>query len=287
MFRRIIGILLTVIAIGGIILSVVGYRAVGSFIDDIGVSFSDNLDLLSDSLSAVEDTLVLTKSTVSDATASFDTLNTTAVDMSDALQETQPLLNQVGTIASNQIPASIEAVQETIPDVAQVAGIIDDTLATLNNFQINQSILGIDFNYDLGINYDPDVPFDVSVQRLGNSLDGLPEELRQLDGFVTTTNDNLTVLSQDILQLSQDLEQVQGNLSQTPQLIDEYIRIVNQIEDNIRQTKNSLNQQLEQAKFGLSLLFVWIGLTQLAPLYLGLELLFGRRQPQPSLANDT
>ena len=46
--------------------------------------------------------------------------------------------------------------------------------------------------------------------------------------------------------------------------------------DNIRQTRANLTDQLAQFKIVLVIVFVWIGLTQAAPVYLGWELLRGR-----------
>ena len=51
------------------------------------------------------------------------------------------------------------------------------------------SVLGL--NYSLGVDYNPNVPFDDTVLTLGESLDGLPESLRSLQTYADETNQNL------------------------------------------------------------------------------------------------
>ena len=48
---------------------------------------------------------------------------------------------------------------------------------------------------------------------------------------------------------------------------------VNEINANIDQIQVNLNNQLRTARLGLLLLFLWFGLTQLLPLYIGADLL--------------
>ena len=48
---------------------------------------------------------------------------------------------------------------------------------------------------------------------------------------------------------------------------------VNEINANIDQVQVNLNNQLRTVRAGLLLLFIWFGLTQLLPLYIGADLL--------------
>jgi hypothetical protein len=47
----------------------------------------------------------------------------------------------------------------------------------------------------------------------------------------------------------------------------------------IRQSKLNIRNQVRSFKNIVTILFVWAGLSQVAPLYLGWELLSGRRNP--------
>ena len=48
---------------------------------------------------------------------------------------------------------------------------------------------------------------------------------------------------------------------------------VNEINDNIAQTRVNVNNRLRTVRAGLLILFIWFGLSQLVPLYLGADLI--------------
>lgn len=273
MLRRILGLFMLVIAVVGVILSVAGTYVVWNMIDGLGDSIDTTLVLTSDSLDTVAESLLLTKSTVEDVTNSVDTVEETTANLSTTISDTRPLLNQVSQVATQDVPNSLEAVQETLPNVAAVAGSIDDTLRLLSAFQLSQSVLGVDLGFDLGIEYDPEVPFDESIEEIGGSLEGVPDQLRALDPFLATTNENLGTISENISTLAVDLGEINENIEDVQPLLDDYLELVYRTSDLVNQTRSGLRAQLQPVKLIIMILFIWIGLTQVAPLYLGWGLL--------------
>ena len=277
MIRRLVGFIIIVIGLSGIGLSAIGMRAAPRLIDAIGDSLEANLVLVSESLDTVQETLLLAKSTVAEVTGSLDTVGESAVHLGQTLNETRPLLDQVSVIASDEIPQSLDAIQSTIPDLVQVAAAIDDTLTILNRFKIDERILGIPIKYDLGIDYTPDVPFDQSVSSIGSSFETLPNQLRDLEDYVAVANENLAQISDDVIAISQDLAGVNGRIAEIDPLLEDYQRIVTELNDSARQTRQIILNELDTLKRITVIALAWVALSQLAPLYLGLELLRGRR----------
>ena len=278
MIRRLVGLIIIVIGLSGITLSVMGMTAAPQLIDTIGDSLEANLVLVSDSLDTVQETLLLAQSTVTEVTGSLDTVESSAVHLGQTLHQTRPLLDQVSTIASDEVPQSLDAIQATLPDLVQVAAAIDDTLTVLNSFRVDQQILGIPIKFDLGIDYTPTVPFDQSVSEIGRSFETLPNQLRDLDEFVVVANDNLALISDDVLAISQDLDGVNGRIAELDPLLEDYMRIVVELNDSTRQTRQIILGELNTLKRIITIALAWVALSQLASLYLGLELLRGRRK---------
>ncbi|GAB4144254.1 MAG: hypothetical protein Fur0021_00680 [Candidatus Promineifilaceae bacterium] len=276
MIRRILGFVMLFIGLSGVALSIGGALVTQRLVDKVSQGLDQSLRLVSDSLDTVLDTLDLTKTTVGEVNGSMETVEAAAVNLAQTINQTRPLLDQVNQIASHDVPDSIEAVQETIPIVAEVAGTIDTTLRALNDFRIDQTILGFPIQYDLGIDYAPAASFDESITAIGASLDGIPNRLRTLEVYLSVTDENMDTISQDILLIAGDLKTINGRVADVQPLLDEYIRLITQVNDNIRQTRASLSSQLEQFKLALIIIFIWVGLTQAAPIYLGWELLRGR-----------
>lgn len=277
MIRRLVGLIIIMIGLSGIVLSVVGMTTAPRLINTIGDSLETNLVMVSESLDTVQETLLLAQSTVTEMTGSLNTVEESAVHLGQTLDQTRPLLDQVATIASDKVPQSLDSIQATLPDLVQVAAAIDDTLTVLNSFRVDQQILGIPIKFDLGIDYTPEVPFDQSVSQIGHSFETLPNQLRDLDEYVVVANDNLAQISDDVLAISQDLAGVNGRIAELDPLLEDYLRIVVELNDSTRQTRQIILTELTTLKRIINIALAWVALSQLAPLYLGLELLRGRR----------
>jgi methyl-accepting chemotaxis protein len=273
MLRKIVGVALVIIGLLGLALSLAGTVISRQIIEDFGNAADNALLLTGQSLDTVNDTLTLTKQTLGEVTAGLDTVGEAAVNLSSTLDDTQPILEQVTQVAARDVPDGLDAVQTAIPDVAQAAGAIDDTLSILNAFQVERSIFGVPIQFDLGIDYDPESPLDETVLELGQSLEGMPAGLRALEDDLTIANESLFVIGDNVLAIAEDLDRLNASVGELEPLIDEYLRLASETADLINQTRESLTQQLQTAKLIATLLFVWLGLSQIVPFYLSWELL--------------
>ncbi|MCP4417620.1 MAG: hypothetical protein GY805_13430 [Chloroflexi bacterium] len=278
MFRRLLGVLILIIALGGIGLAVLGARVGHQLVENVATNLNETLRLTSQNLDIVSESLLFAKSSLTDVNEMLETAETTADDLGQTVSSTQPVLRQISNVTSEQVPDSLEIIEEAFPSLEQVAGVIDRTLVTLNSFRIDEELLGLEIKYDLGIDYAPEVPFDQSVRELGEGLEGLPESLRELRVFINVTNENLGTVSEDIHDLADSMNVVNGRITELDPILDEYITLITTTNDNTRQTRARINNQVDNVKNGVTLVMVWLAITQIAPLYLGWELVTNRRQ---------
>ncbi len=282
-----LGIILLLIGLSGIALGIVGARVSRDMLQTLSNGTKAGLDLAIDSLQTVSDSLTLARQTIADVHTSLETVQTTATDVAVSLEASQPMVADVAAIAGQDLPRSVETIQAAIPNAAQAAEAIDSTLTTLNRFKIDTTILGFPIQYDLGIDYNPDVPFGESVLAIGRSLDDMPIRLRNLQTALEDTAVNLQTISEDMRSLSTDLDGINGRLLDFDPLITDYIRIVTETDDNLRLIRGQIDQQVSSAQFVITLGMVWLAVSQLVPLYLGLDLLtdgrlLRRSQPAPN-----
>jgi hypothetical protein len=281
MFQKILGIAIILIGISGMALGLFGARVAQETMDGLSAAVESSLNLAIDSLETVADSLLLAQQTISEVNNSLETVQTVADGVAIALEDSQPMLTTVAAIVGEDLPQSVASLQAAIPEAAQAAGAIDATLTTLNRFKIDTSILGFPIQYDLGINYNPAVPFDQSVQAIGSSLDDLPSRLTELEGSLLITAVNLEAITTDMHTLSTDLDAVGVRLSEFDPLIGEYIRLTTEATDNLRQLRTQIEGQTEAAKNLITFSMFWLVLSQIVPLYLGADLLMnGRLRPQ-------
>ncbi len=275
MFKRLLGIVILLVGVLGLLISIGGTIVSRAVIDQLGATLETTLTLAYDSLDAVDDTLHLTQTSVEEAGASLDTLAETAVNVSTTMNDTQPLLDKVTESATQQIPDSIEAIQLALPDVAEAAGAIDDTIRVLDSFELDRQVFGIPIQFDLGIDYQPTAPLDATVLTLGASLDGVPEDLRSLESDLLRTSANLALIGSNIETIAGDLDSISQTVDGINPLLDQYIDIVAQTQELIAQAQADLGDQLGLLQLAVTALFVWLGLNQIVPLYIGWTLMSG------------
>ncbi len=278
MLKRLMGAILIVVGLMGLAVSVIGVRIGGQVVNQIGNGFDETLTLLLDTMENTNEMIAATRSTIVSSSETLDTVQTMLNNLAQTVGDTEPLLTHTNVMLTDEVPASLEGVQDTIPTLAAVATSIDDTLTTLNNFRIDETLplIGVNINYSLGIDYAPDQPFDAAIEQIGDSLEGLPDSLRSMEGSINNAVDNMAVVQGDLELLATDLEQMQAEVDAFLPMIDEYGRVTLEISDHIRQSRSTLDAQLEMLNSLILFGMVWLALFQILPLYVGFELVRGQ-----------
>lgn len=276
----IVGLIGAAVSIGGIYGTTLLFRNVNQSLDE---SIAGALTTGYDTLGVVGDTLKVTKQSLSEVNNSIDTVSQLALDVSKTVSDTKPLLEEVQRVTTVDVPGSLDAVQEVLPNVSATAGTIDQTLRVLSAFQVNQSFglpLGLPpivLDFDLGIDYAPTEPFDQSIDKIGASLDGLPERLRELAPTLDTTVENVETLSAGVANVSGDLTRINDAVRGFGPLLDQYLASIEQARGGVQSAQSSLSAGIVPTlgilRIALIVVLAWFGLFQILPLYFGYQLL--------------
>ena len=282
--RRLLGLIILLTAL--VILGGSLYAAyfVGDALADLGAGIRDNLAVASQSLATARNTLVLSRDTFSDVNGGLGTAVAATANASRTIGDSRPLIDNVSVVVSQEVPEAVEGIQNALPNMIEVGGVIDGTLRTLSSIGIDRTINlpfggSIPLQFDLGIDYAPAVPFDTTLRGFQASLDGLPESLRGLETDLQTTSGNLGTLATDLQAASDNLAVINNRVGEVLPLIDQYLSLADQLSATIGRVDADIDRQLETLRLGSIGLLVLLALSQLAPLYLGWELLAGRRDP--------
>jgi hypothetical protein len=273
MLRKLVGVFFLLIGIAGIAVSVAGVYLGRQAIDEFGAAVDIALSRSLVTLDTAADTLILTKSTFDRVNSGLDTVGVTADNVAQTLIDTQPMLENISSVVATDIPDSLEAIQNSLPGVAEAAGTIDDTLRALAAFEVSREVFGIPIAFDLGIDYEPELSLDEGVLSIGDSIEGMPDSLRAMQPSLDLANNNLADISTNINDIATDLDAIGDNVKQIEPLIDEYIMLIADVEQLMNQTQAKLDSQLDMAKIILTLLFVWLGVNQVVPIYLSIDIL--------------
>ncbi|MFN2206100.1 MAG: hypothetical protein ACK2UT_09310 [Candidatus Promineifilaceae bacterium] len=281
MFRRILGLIILIATAVVLVALIATAIFMGPAIDALSTGLDNSLSLTVDALETVSATLSQTQSTLSAVNGSMDTAVETTATLSKTISDTVPLLDQVSFLVADQTPRNIEAVQASVPNIAAVAGVVDDALVRLSDLEYKQTIPiplnPIEINFDLGIDYEPVEPFDETMLALGTSLDGLPESLRSLSGQLDVSAANLETLSSNLDTAGGDIDAINDEVAKFIPLLDDYVALLNQVIAAIEQAGAQVAANLATVRLAATILPIALALTQLAPLVVGWDLLTGGR----------
>lgn len=270
-------------------LAILGLSLYGAFyvrdaVAALNANIRTSLDLATQSLAAARDTLAVAETTFTNLSGGLDTAITATASAAGTMNDSRPLIDNVSGVVTEEVPEALEGVQAALPNVIQVADVIDRTLTTLSSVGIDRQIPlpfggSIPLRFDLGIDYNPDVPFDASLLEFQASLEGLPESLRSLEDDLAATTDNLSALSGDLQAASDNLATISDGIDEVLPLLDEYAALVDRLSATVAQVDGEIDNQLNTLRLGVMAVLLFLGLSQLAPIYLGWELVTGRRDP--------
>ncbi len=288
--RRILGLIMLLTGLTLLAASLAGAYFVGGVLNRFADSVGRTVEVASTSLDTARGTLELARDSLGDVDGGLATAVTATAGAARTLDESRPLLDNVAIVTTQEIPEAIEGMQTALPNLIEVAGVIDRTLTTLSSVGIDQTIPlpfggSIPLKFDLGIDYNPTTPFDESLRVFEASLVGLPESLRGLEDDLATTNANLASLSADLQATSDNLATINTRMGDLSDLFDQYVLLVDNVTGLLAQLETQLAPRLELIRIVAIALLIALGLSQLAPIYLGWELLSGRRDPQAHINN--
>jgi ABC-type transporter Mla subunit MlaD len=243
----------------------------------VGDQLDFGLTTASSTLDNIKQTLLLFKDAINQVTASMETLEQTALHASKAVNDTRPLVTGAGEIVTTDVADAIENVQNTVAPRVDLAKTIDEAMTALSEFKIEQTILGFPLNFDLGIEYEPQVSLPQAVTDIAGSLAGMPEKLRALSGDIEAADENLGIISQDLEMISNDINAINASLAEIPGLLDSFVDNVNSAQIQIDSIRADLEDNWQLIKTGVVVLFIWLGLTQIAPFLWGYEMFSGRQ----------
>ena len=283
--RRVLGLIMLLTGLTLLIASLAAAYFAGDVLDGFADSINRSVEVASTSLDTARSTLEVARDSISDVDGGLATAVTATAGAARTLDESRPLIDNVAIVTTQEVPEAIEGMQTALPNMIEVAGVIDKTLTTLSSVGIDQTIPlpfggSIPLRFDLGIDYNPTTPFDESLRVFEASLVGLPESLRGLEDDLAATNSNLASLSTDLQATSDNLGTINARMSDLGGLFDQYTLLIDDVAGLLAQIETQLGPRLELMRLVAIALLIALGLSQLAPIYLGWELITGQRDPQ-------
>ena len=282
LMRRAIGIVIILVGLGGLVGALYSLFTLRQAADDLNQVVAEGVDYGIEALTVISKTLTIADQTVEDTAAVLDNVVKSSQSTAQALESIRPAIQELNSVVSMDLPASLEAIRNAMPGVEQASHIIDSTLRKLASFQWSTiiPIVNHELSFGLGIDYDPPVPLDVSVAQVNAALAGMPDQLEGVQADLQATNQSLGDTAIDVRQAGESAEAISRDLHATSQALEESSDLVGRAIDQLEEAREEANHKIHSGYRLLSGVLIWLALSQIAPLYLGCTLLGPQIQPK-------
>ena len=231
-----------------------------------GDALTDSVDSARRALVAVDDTTRVVDDTFDAVADSLRGVQVTMSDTSLTLTQASAVTRNLGTVVTVDVPESVDAVRATLPGLIRTAGVVDSTMRGLSFF---------------GVDYDPELPLDESIETIDARLAEIPMVLRAQQGTLDSVAADLRTFSSATLEIADDLATIRLQLAEASDVLGSYESLVadgSAVLDDLESRVGSSFSALR-----LVVLLVGLGLlvTQVATVAAGLAVVQAHRGADP------
>lgn len=264
---RAIGIALIIAGVAGLVLCAIALVVVGRAERSLETTVSLQFDLLGRAVEAASDGLDIAQATLDQTIDTVGSLEGTVMSIGATVKQSKPTLDAVATLVGDQLPAAIEATQETLSAASTSAKAVDDALSLISKIPF----LG-------GEKYDPEQQLHIGLEQVAASLDGVPDSLRELRGGLADAGSSIAELKDGLSQTADSIGGIAESLSSAKNTLSQFHTVVADLGSSLTSLRSNLPQALRWLRLGISFILVWLGIVQFALITQGGELVTRSRR---------
>jgi hypothetical protein len=258
----------TLVAVGviSIVASAIGLVLGLIMVGNLSNYLEESVGVTESALGAVEETLGLIESVSTEVEEAIGSAADSIASVSEAAGSASGDLESVAAFLDGELQDSIQALLDTMPAAIQTAGVIDNTLSALSF---------------VGVNYNPDQPFDDSLRAVEAALEGIPLQLATQAGAIRGLVPISEQFAADAAATAESFETLSTELATSQEVVDSYRTTLHQAQAVVERTRSSLST----STWLLRLIIVLMTVTGVA-LGIGLYILGRATQPQEPAEHD-
>ncbi|MGH2544829.1 MAG: hypothetical protein ACRDIB_18720 [Ardenticatenaceae bacterium] len=259
--ERAIGVLLILAATFGLILNILGFVYLPRVENAAQERVQETLTLLNGTLSTTGSALTVIDQSLEEAVATMDIVEVTTRDVSQALADTEPLLETMANIAGEELPASVAATQLSLEAAQEGAVAVEGVLFALNSIPLLQAPL-----------YDPQVPLATTLSAVVTSLEPLPESLNEIEASMEIARANLGQVRQNVTTLANNSDRITSTIDEAKEVTRQYQQVVRQQQSIVADLQANVATWITWAARVFALILIWLAIAQIGLLSQGIEM---------------
>lgn len=137
----------------------------------------------------------------------LQTVEVTVGGAATSMVQLADVMGDLAELVGNEIPASVEAIEATMPGLIDTAAVVDQAMRTLASF---------------GVDYHPAQPLDEALAEVQASLAAIPDQLRIQQPVLAQASDDLVAFATQSLGISREVGDLALRLGQASQSVATY-----------------------------------------------------------------
>lgn len=238
----------------GILAAVAGMVLGISFVTEATAASLDALRLTESVFEAVDETGRVLDDTFVKVARGLDTVQISVADASSTLDQMATVTNDLTVLLTEEVPESLDAIHETMPQLIRTAGVIDTTMRALRF---------------VGVDYDPDAPLDDSLVELDQKLSVIPVDLRAQRSSLDQIHTRVGEFADQSRTIASDVGTIRDGLSQSQSVIGEYRSTAAEARALIVDVTERLDNQARAVRWVIIVLSAALIIGQTVPLAAG------------------
>ncbi len=258
MVRRVAGASLVLLGAVGILLSSLAGVQVWRTARQVTAVVNDTLFLVSKTLDDLDYSLGVTSETLTGAAIAVDGVYTTSLEISEALDSTRFTVDEMASLAADDLPRSIESSLVALEALEETAAVIDQLLRGFQRLGVGS--------------YDPEIPLDQAVSDTRAGLEPVPSSLHTMAAGLEQTSANLEGVQEGMALMGDHMVGIRENLISAEEAISSHRQTMQQFQEHVRSVDRNVDHPIRTVAWGATILLIWIGLSQLAIIRWGASL---------------
>ncbi len=266
--KKIIGIVMVVIAIFGFLLSSFLLYQVWHFRQPVINGLESGLDHASALLQTTDEGLAVIDQVVSNVYTSTVYLNDATNALAQTMQSTTSFMDSAGSFVGEDLINTITNTQTALNSAQASAAVIDNILSSISKVPF------------IGLNYDPKTPLNTALGEVTSSLDPVQKSLKDFQTNLTDAQANMQVVSDQLSGLEKKIATINQNLAQAQVTINNYRSEVNSIKLSVANAKANLATWVTAIAGIMTLIILLVVVLQVGLLLEGITLIAPERQSE-------
>jgi len=263
-FTRLSIVVTLIGAVLGLAISLYGLYAVWTIQPNLNQSLTELVGIASQTLEASSGMLTVMSSSLDQAGQDLALVRDILDSTGQTISQSTGMVDETAKLMGEQMPQFIANTQKALEGAQATARLMDDTLGTITSIPL--------IGPSLGQRYRPEVPLNESIAEINRSLDPLPKSFTTIQNDMKSSSASMATVQGEIETLSKQVGEIETSLANAKREVNQYQLTLASVQDRLDKVEKQVPVYLNMACLALTVVLIWLGISQVGSLMLVFEL---------------